>query len=180
MNSLTINRTNRGRAIATRRLTRDGGARRRSGIAILEMLTAVLLLSIAAVGYSRFVVSMNSGLKNLELSSRLSWEIANAREKIRGWSDEKLTEQEIEQLPISEYLTEEIEQLRWQVTIQTVAKPTPTKEIDLQLVGVYQGQRSELQRLVFWVSADRETEPAMDVEADNSGDGGEDAERGTP
>ncbi len=117
----------------------------------------MVLLAAAAVGVGRFVQSVRDGLLDRELSTRLAWEISNARQRIGSWDPADVTQQRIEQIPISKALRSRLNQPRWRATVEAIDEPAQALRVTLGLRCQIQGQAAEPEVLTFWVDASEET-----------------------
>lgn len=126
----------------------------RSAVTSMETLVAIIVLSVAAIGVSRFVAAVHSGLRDQELRQRIGWEIENARELIGSWEAEEITEDRIEQLPFSNGLAESLSEVRWVSRVNRVEEPIPASRVTLAIECQHQGQIAKPQELTFWVPAE--------------------------
>ena len=125
----------------------------RKAISVTETVVAVLVLGVACGVVMRFAVQIKQGLQQRELSSRLTWELINAREQIGSWSANEITESRIAELQLSEDLTKQVSNLRWDVEVSKVDSPAPAKRVDLSLRCQLRGQEIKPTQLTFWVVA---------------------------
>lgn len=130
------------------------GNTNRMAVTSMETLVAIIVLSIAAMAVSQFVVTVHSGLQDQELSQRIGWEIENARELIGSWPVEKITQERIEQLPFANGLSENLVQARWVARVKQVEEPMPATRVTLGIECQYQGQVAMPQEMTFWIPAE--------------------------
>lgn len=120
---------------------------------MLELLVAMALLATATVGIGKFISATTEGLQARELSARIGWELDNARERIGAWADSELTEQQIENLPFSEALTGQLDNLHWSATVTPTAQPAQTKRVHLTIECQLFDQTARPDSLTFWVAS---------------------------
>lgn len=125
----------------------------RRAMSVTETVVAVLVLGVASGLVLRFAVQIKEGLQQRELSSRLTWELLNAREQIGSWSVKELTESRIAELPFSDDLSMQVSDLRWEVELSEIDSPVDAKQVDLSLCCRYGGQEIKPRQLTFWVLA---------------------------
>jgi hypothetical protein len=115
------------------------------------MLVAVILLgsSLAVVG--RFVSSVNQGLSDRMLAAQIDWEITNQREIIGSWNVVDITQARIEALPVSASINQRLANARWLAKVTPMTEPARALQVELRLVGKYQGQSAVPAKLTFWV-----------------------------
>ncbi len=147
-----------------RRLRRLECAYYFSGTTTVELIVAMVVLATAVVGVGRFASNTGQGLRARELSSRIGWELANAREQIGSWQPASIAVDKIESLSFSESLRENLDDLRWQAEVEAVSEPAHAIRVVLTLHCRLQDQPARPASLVFWVDAgplsvkDREAE----------------------
>jgi hypothetical protein len=124
----------------------------RRGTSTAEVFVAIALLGTAMVGIGQFAVTTQQGLRQRELSTRLSAELLNARERIGAWPTEKITVERIEQLPFSAALAEQVDEPQWRASVESVSQPTSALRVTLRLHCTLQGQPAAPQALTFWVA----------------------------
>ncbi len=119
---------------------------------------ALVLLAATANVVGRFVADVHQGLQDRELSSRIGWELENARERIRSWAAADVTQERIEKLPISPMLAQRLVQPRWQAEVQPEELSLAATRVTLQLHCQFRGQTATPAQLTFWVEGDRDGE----------------------
>lgn len=130
------------------------------GTSIAELLVALAILATAMVGVGQFASNTGSGLSQRELSTRIGWELANAREQIGSWQPENINVQQIESLPFSESLNNNLDDLRWRAKVETLTEPARAIRVALTLHCTLHGQPAQPASLVFWVATESpKTEP---------------------
>ncbi len=125
----------------------------RSGTSTIEILVAVALLGSAFIGVGQFMSMTKAGLRNRELSTRIAWELQNARERIGTWPLSDINRENIEQLPFSDALAEMLSEPRWQAVVTAIPEPIPTIRVTLELHCVLSGQDAQPDSLTFWIDA---------------------------
>ena len=123
----------------------------RRAMSVTETVVAVLVLGVASGLVLRFAVQIKGGLQQRELSSRLTWELLNAREQIGSWSVKEVTESRIAELPISDGLWQQVSDLRWEAELREIDSPVDAKQVGLSLCCRYGGQVIKPRQLTFWV-----------------------------
>ncbi|MEO8268851.1 MAG: hypothetical protein ABI557_03965 [Aureliella sp.] len=126
--------------------------RKRYGSSIAEVIVAITLLGTATVAIGRFAVMTQQGLHQRELSTRLSAELLNARERIGSWPQEQISVEHIEGLPFSQTLTEQVDELKWRAIVEPISEPISALRVRLQLECALHGQTAQSQALTFWVA----------------------------
>lgn len=124
--------------------------RRRGVFNSMELIVALAVLTVAAVGIGRFVTSVHSGLRELEDQSRLQWELTNARERIGCWRVDHISRERIAQLPISSELSQAYSNLAWRARVQPIEEPHEALQVELSMHGEYRGQPAVLSEITFW------------------------------
>ena len=122
------------------------------GTSTAELLVAMAILATAMVGVGQFASNTGSGLSQRELSTRIGWELANAREQIGSWKPENINVQRIENLPLSESLKHILDDLRWRAKVETLTEPARAIRVALTLHCTLHGQSARPASLVFWVA----------------------------
>ncbi len=122
------------------------------GTSTAELLVAMAILATAMVGVGQFASNTGSGLSQRELSTRIGWELANAREQIGSWKPENINVQQIENLPFSDSLKYNLDDLRWQAKVETLTEPARAIRVALTLHCTLHGQSAQPASLVFWVA----------------------------
>ena len=125
--------------------------RPRQGVTTLEVVVATILLAVAISGLGTFSASMHDGLQNRELSARIAWEVANAREQIGCWNFEEVRQAKIEALPVSAALAKRMEQTRWVASVDPILTPIDGLRVQLALHGVLNQQPVVPRELTFWI-----------------------------
>lgn len=123
----------------------------RRGYTVVEVLIAVVLLGLTVVMTARFVSSLNQGLRDRELQSRLAWEIENAREQIGSWPPAEITSERIAELKVSEAVQRRCQNAFWAAELSKIESPGTALQIALTLRCTMHGQAVEPQKLTFWV-----------------------------
>ncbi len=118
-----------------------------------EMIVAMAVLATAMIGVGRFASNTGRGLSQRELSSRIAWELANAREQIGSWKAEDIAVDRIENLPFSTSLENRLDDLRWQAQVETITAPAKAIRVALTLHCTLHAQPARPASLVFWVAA---------------------------
>jgi hypothetical protein len=118
-----------------------------------ELIVAMAVLATAMVGVGQFATNTGRGLSQRELSSRIGWELANAREQIGCWKPEDIAIDRIERLPFSESLKNSLDDLRWQAHVESIAEPAHAIRVALTLHCTHHDQPAQPASLVFWVAA---------------------------
>lgn len=121
------------------------------GTSTVEVIVALAVLATAVVGVGRFAATTNRGLRERQLSSRIGWELTNAREQIGAWDPESVTPSRIESLPFSSGLTDELHDLQWQAEVAPLSAPAQALQVSLTLQCTFQGQTARPASLVFWL-----------------------------
>ena len=140
------------------------------GYTIAETVVALAILGFVLTGIGQFASYVNTGIDDLRLSKQIRWEIENARELIGSWPIERVTTENIDQLPISARLSEELSDAKWKSSVAPssfslsassssssvnnadVSPVTvPAKTVTLQLQAQYKGQSISPVELTFWV-----------------------------
>lgn len=139
------------------------------GYTIAETVVALAILGFVITGIGQFASYINSGIDDLRLSKQIRWEIENARELIGTWPVERVTTENIDQLPISVRLSEELSDAKWKSSVAPVSfsllqssssssgsnnadgTTVPAKTVTLQLQAQYKGQSISPVELTFWV-----------------------------
>ncbi len=125
--------------------------RSRAATSTLEVVIAVGLLAAAAWSVGQFVHQVHTGLKERELSTRCDLELMNARERIGSWPVERLTLDQIQQLPLSESLRNQMTDAHLTATIQPIEAPRPATQVTLAIECNHKGQTIQPSVLTFWV-----------------------------
>lgn len=133
-----------------------GGAGR-WGTSVVELLVALALLGTVALGVGQLTVRTKEGLRNRELSSRLNWELKNARETIGAWPVSEITVEKIQQMPISLSLASQLEDLGWEASIEAISQPVDALQVTLTLRCRIDEQAARPVSLTFWVDASQES-----------------------
>lgn len=131
---------------------------RRLGTSTVELLVALALLATATIGVGQLASRTKAGLRNRELSSRLNWELTNARETIGAWPLSEITVEKIEQIPISQSLQSRLADLRWEATVESIQQPAKALQVVLSLHCMMEGQSARPVALTFWVDTTEEVE----------------------
>lgn len=136
-------------------LLQSAGDRRKPrlqrGTSTVEVIVALAVLATAVVGIGRFASTTNRGLRERQLSSRIGWELTNAREQIGAWVPEMITPSRIENLPFSSGLSDQLQDLQWQAEVAPITAPADALQVILTLRCTFQGQTARPASLVFWV-----------------------------
>jgi len=117
----------------------------------MEVLVAIALLAAATTMVGAFVHQVKAGLRDRELSTRCDWELMNARERIGSWPVEQITQQQIQQISISESLTASIANAHLSAAIQKIENPVPAIQVTLAIEGELNDQTIQPSVLTFWV-----------------------------
>ena len=117
----------------------------------MEVLVAISLLAAATTLVGGFTHQVRSGLRERELSTRCDWELMNARERIGSWPAEKITLEQIQQIPLSDSLTARANNVHLTAAIRNVEKPLPATQITLAIECDLNGQTVQPSILTFWV-----------------------------
>ncbi len=125
----------------------------RVGTSITELLVALSLLAVAAVGVSQLRMRSSEGLEHRALYSRMNWELSNAREIVGTWQPSQITKEAIEQLPFSAGIAAWLPDSRWEANVARVAEPTAAIQIQLALHGTLHDQAIHPISITFWVEA---------------------------
>ncbi len=123
----------------------------RKASSTMETVVAVVLLGSAIALVGSFVASVNQGLADRELSARIGWEIANAREIVGSWNPVAVTEERIEALPVAESITSRLPDAKWAAQVTPITEPVAAWQVTLQLTCTYQGQAAAPEELTFWI-----------------------------
>ncbi len=118
-----------------------------------ELIVAMAVLATAMVGVGQFASNTGRGLGQRELSSRIGWELANAREQIGSWKPENIAVERIESLPFSASLKNSLDDLRWQAQVESIVEPAHAIRVALTLHCTHHDQPAQPASLVFWVAA---------------------------
>lgn len=125
----------------------------RRGVSSAEILVAITLLAIAAAIMGQFMSQVSRGLNQRELSSRIGWEVENARAEIAAWPYDEITAENIEtRLEVSPPVRDKLDLAKWQADVQQIAEPLVGRRIRLSLKCVYSGQNATPVSLTFWVA----------------------------
>ncbi|MCA9131616.1 MAG: hypothetical protein KDA45_00605 [Planctomycetales bacterium] len=136
----------------------------------LEVIVALTLLGTAAIGVGRFAASAADGLRARQLSSRIAWELTNARERIGSWRASEVTAERIESIPFSPTLASHLEAPRWQASVQRIEVPTPAIRVTLALHCLLEQQQATPDQLIFWMADDNDNTETGQAEVGKSGD----------
>jgi hypothetical protein len=131
-------------------------------------MVAMVILAIAATAVGRFVVSVQKGLRDRELSARIDWELTNARERIGSWPISEVRQEKIEALPISSFLQASLDQPGWRAEVKSISQPIDARQVTLQLQCVWQGQRATPACLTFWVVDEERQETGGESSVDSN------------
>ncbi len=131
---------------------------RRLGTSTVELLVALALLATATIGVGQLASRTKAGLRNRELSSRLNWELTNARETIGTWPLSEITVEKIEQIPISQSLRSRLTDLRWEANVESIQQPAEALQVKLSLHCVIEEQSAQPVALTFWIDTSKELE----------------------
>lgn len=127
----------------------------RCGTSIAEVIVAIALLGTATVGLGRFAGLTRQGLQQRELSTRLSAELLNARERIGSWPLDRVTVEQIEQIPFSAALSQDsaadLTQRRWRASVEPISEPLSALRVTLHLQYTLHGHLAEPQAITFWI-----------------------------
>ena len=137
----------------------SSGSRQRSATSVMEVVVAIALLAAASAMLGGFVHQVKQGLRERELSVRCDWELTNARERIGSWPVDQLTTERIQQIPISESLSESVSDAHFSAAIQRIEKPGPAMQITLALECERYGQTIQPSVVTFWVALSSGREP---------------------
>ncbi len=140
------------------------------GYTVTETVIALVILGFVITGIGQFASYINTGINDLRLSKQIRWEIENAREVIGTWPVERVTTDNIDQLPISSRIAEELSDAKWKSSVApasfslsagsstssgSIADGTSmtvaAKTVTLQLQAQYKGQSISPVELTFWV-----------------------------
>lgn len=140
------------------------------GYTITETVIALAILGFVITGIGQFASYINTGIDDLRLSKLIRWEIENTRERIGTWPVERITAENIDQLPISARLSEELLDAKWKSSVapanfslsagssssadsnaDATRLTVPAKTVTLQLHAQYKGQAISPAELTFWV-----------------------------
>ena len=124
---------------------------RNAAFSIGELVVSLTLLTVALIGVGRFVRTVQSGLKERELSQLIGWEIANARDTISTWEPEAVSTERIAALPISKALSTRLDSVHWHAVVDAVTRPVDALRITLTLQCILHEQDSAPERIVFWI-----------------------------
>lgn len=130
--------------------------RSRNAVTIIEMLVATSLLVFAVSALGQFVSHINSGLRDRELSARIGWELLSARERIGTWPIERVTVEQIEQLPISAALANRLDEAKFTANVVQLDAPLNATQVALALECNFGGQKAQPSVLTFWVVPESE------------------------
>ncbi|MFN3192409.1 MAG: hypothetical protein ACE361_17995 [Aureliella sp.] len=98
------------------------------------------------------------GLIDRELSARIDWEIVNLRERVGAWEPKSITEDAIEDVPVSKELSARFEESKFTAQIEEVNNPLSAKQVTLIFQCTYQGQEIQPAELTFWVERKSQVE----------------------
>jgi hypothetical protein len=124
----------------------------RTAATTVEMLVAISLLVFAVTAMGRFVVQVNHGLRDRELSARIDLELMNARERIGSWPIERITSSEIGQLRVSEPLANGLADARFVAAVAEIDQPVRATQVTLALQCTLNSQLAQPAVLTFWVT----------------------------
>ncbi len=125
----------------------------RGGTSTVELLVSMAVLTTAVLGVGRFASTTRQGLHDRELNSRIGWELANAREQIGAWQPTDVSVKEIESLPFSDYLKQELSDVRWQASVESISEPAQVLQVTLALHCTINEQAARPASLVFWIDS---------------------------
>ncbi len=125
----------------------------------MEVLVAIALLAVAITLVGGFVHQVKIGLRDRELSTRFDWELMNARELIGSWPLEQITLERIQQISLSESLTNQATNPHLAASIQKIENPRPATQITLAIECELNGQTIQPSILTFWVPSTIEENP---------------------
>jgi len=140
-------------------------ATRRASITT-EAVVSIIVLAAATAVVSRFAATFQAGLKERELAAQIGVEIVNTRELIGTWSLERITSENIAELPVGTSLSDRLENVRWEAAVVDIDKPLPLRQLTLLLLCDYRGQRAALESLTFWVSNDSNSQDPSSSEVE--------------
>lgn len=124
----------------------------RRGTTTAETLIAIVVLGVAASAVGKFASTMATGLDDRELSAKIGWEIANAREVIGSWPAQEITEERIESLAVELSEWENGTDAQWVAAVSKISEPAQAVQVELGLRCKIDGQWAEPERLTFWVA----------------------------
>jgi hypothetical protein len=129
----------------------------RTATSTMEVFVAISLLIAASALVGAFVHQVQSGLRDRELSTRCDWELMNAREQIGSWPPERISVEQIQQMPLSDSLSTQLAKAYLTASIQNIEKPMPAKQVTLAIECDLHGQIVQPSILTFWVPSSAET-----------------------
>lgn len=132
---------------------------RRRAASTAEVLIAIALLVVATSLVGGFVSQVSDGLRDRETSSRLEWELLNAREVIGSWSADEITAERIAELPISAALADRVKNAKLRAIVAQIDKPARAMQVTLGIRCEWQDQLIEPSTLTFWVPLEQSEQP---------------------
>jgi hypothetical protein len=125
----------------------------RFGISTVELLVSIGLLGLVLAAIGKMQHQIGQAIGQRELYQAIGWELENAKEEIQSWPSDRVTQEQIEQLSLSESLTRQLDKPQWQADISKQSIDSNGRvatRVRLWLKANHSGQAIRPVELTFW------------------------------